>query len=470
MALKDKVPALLQYIKSNSNYLEWNHEILDIFQGNLKPYVLKIMKSTLSENYYDRIKSRVIPINVLRRITDKVAKSYIDHPDRIVPDQFEDDMDYYETQFCMDSTMLKSDEYASLFKGYALEPYLHQGVPKLRVLPFDRFLPYSDDPIDPSCMTVFIKFMGKVKVHGQLVQRDLFYAYSADEFYAFLDNGDMYPDAMVENQGINPYGVIPFFFGSRSDDSILPVQDTDTSEMTKMIPVMLSDLGGAIMFQCFTIMYGIDVNAENLTMSPNAFWSLKSDKTTDNKPQLGTLKPEADIDKVVNFIMTIFSFWLETRGIKVGNIGQINGSNFSSGISKIIDEMDVTEIVMKSMRHFAEEEPSFWEMFSNMNNYWVSTGQIQTDYIPGIWNPEFKVTMKFDDPEPTMDRLTLVDVTATEENAGYLDRRSAIARLYPDLTPDQIEERIKLCDEERTVTLPLQVVPTAPGNANNLNG
>lgn len=454
MSLADKVPALLAHIQNYKKYLDVNREILDIFNGNLKPYVEQILKQTLSENYFEKIRSRVVPINVLKRITEKTAKTYIDKPERTVAEKYEADIEYYEKYFCMNQKMQKADDYAINFKGYALEPFIHKGEPRLRVIPYDKFLPYSDDPVDPTVVTVFIKFMGKVKI-GDHIEKELFYAYSDTEFYAFLDDGQTYAPAFAENGGINPYGVIPFFYGNRGNDELIPTQDSDTLTLTKMVPVILTDLAGAIMFQCFTIMYGIDVSAENLTMSPNAFWSLKSDKTSDKQPELGTLKPEADIEKVINYVMTIFSFWLETRGIKVGNIGQITGSNFASGISKIIDEMDTTELVMKSMEQFKKDEDyGFWPMMKAINNNWVATNQLTTKERPMLWGDDFEVSVAFDEPEPVMSREQLVTVTKLEEDSGYLDHESAMKRLHPDLTPEQIDDMMAKIDLGRVITVP----------------
>lgn len=453
MALKDKVPALLQYIKNHKTYLDQNAIKLDIYEGNLLDYVKESLQRTLSTNYYEKIQERIIPINVLPRIISKTSKAYETAPTRLTDTKYQEDLSKYEALFAMNSNMNLADRYANLFKGYALEPFLHEGNPKLRVLPYDRFLPYSDDPVDSTNVTVFIKFMGKrsLKKNNKEVVLEVYHIYSKDEFISIDSDGDVIAEDMVLNEGINPYGVIPFYYGNRGINATIPIQDSDIISLVKIIPTHLTDLSGAILFQCFSITWGIDVNSENLTMSPNAFWSFKSDPTSDKTPSVGTIKPEADIEKVINFIMTTFALWLETRGIRVGSMGTVNAGNLASGISKLIDEMDTTSLIIESQNKFASEEPMFWEMFRHMNNYWVTNSLIDSKHSMGLLNEDFKVTITLDEPEPVLDRRTEVETEKLEMDSGFTSRRRAIVNLNPNMSPEQVDELIKEIDAETTV-------------------
>ncbi|MEO0272002.1 MAG: hypothetical protein ABIM30_02795 [candidate division WOR-3 bacterium] len=420
---------------------------MDIYNGNLKPYVDEILKNTLSESYYNQIKSRMVLINVLKRITQKVSKSYIKPPKRIVSDdRFLPDVEAYVTETGFNAVMQKSDSYLNLFKGYALEPYIIDGLPRIRVLPFDRFLPISESKIDPTKVTIFVKFMGKrsFKKAKGTVFLDVFHVYSETEFLSFNSEGEIIEEDMEENQGINPYGIIPVFYGFRSNDEIIPTQDTDTLALTKLIPVMLTDLAGAVMFQCFSVIYGIDIDPQNLKMSPNAFWLLKSDARSDKQPQIGTIKPEADVDKVIKYITDIFSLWLETRGIRIGSVGSLNSTNFASGISKLIDEIDASDLIQQQQLNFVSDEQDFWTIFGKIQNYWVTTNQLFAfKHRSGLWPEDLLVTPIFEKPVPLVDRRTQVETTKLEVDSGFLPRKEAIKQLYPDLTEEIIETWLK---------------------------
>lgn len=447
MALKDKVPSLLEHIKNNAEYLEQNKIVLDIFQGNLKKYVLEDMKNSLSNEYFDKIKNRAVPINVLTRLIDKMSKAYADAPIRTVEGSTSDKelVDSYVDKFQMDVKGNTSEEFSHLFKGYCYEPFMHRGEPKLRVLAFDKFLPYSDDLIDPTYMTVLIKIIGERDVEieyrnkPKVVKKKIYFAYSDDEFYAFDEDGDPYYSAMAENEGINPIEEIPFVYGSRSRDKLLPVQDSDTLSLTKVIPVLMSDLSGTIMYQCFSVIWGVDIDFEEMVYSPNAIWSLKSDSDSDKTPQVGTLKPEADIDKVMKYVMNTFVFWLETRGIKAGSMGQLDSGNLASGIAKVIDEMDTTDIRKVSIQYLKSEEEAFWKLMKSMHNHWVDSGQITGE---PRFTENFEVSIEFDDPKPYIDRETEVRIVKGEIDAGFLPPENGLKELYPDLDDNEIKERL----------------------------
>lgn len=455
MALRDLVPELLRHINEHNDYIEHNKKLFEIYEGDLKKHVLIDMERSLSSNYFEKIKHRVLPINVLKRIIDKSAKVYSDKPERIFSSN-EELAEDYEKIMEVDVNANDADEFSHLFKGYAFEPYFdeREGVPRLRVIPYDRFLVWSDDKIDPTNVTVFIKFMGKKSVlvpnrrfrSGYETQmRQVYFAYSNDEFWAFDDRGDDYMPAMEENEGENPFGVIPFVYGNRSRYELVPTQDTDILQLTKSIPVMLSGLSGAILFQCFSIIWGIDVDAEDMTMSPNAFWSLKSDKDSDKNPQVGTIKPEADVVKVMGFVFDVLSCWLETRGIKAGSIGSTDVNNVASGVAKIIDEMDTTELRKKSIQFFKVEEKKLWRLISLMHNYWVESGVITGKER---FADDFSVTVEFDDPQPVIDREKEVRTKKMEVDSGFLSTETAIKQLNPDWDDEFLEEEMQRIESE----------------------
>lgn len=447
MGLLERTKHLKEYIEKNKRYINRNVELFDIFEGNLRPYVDKILKGSLSNQYYSKITERIYPINILIRIIDKLARSYSKAPTRTATSS-QEVLEFYENAMMFNQKMNMADEFAHLFKGYALEPFLKNGVPSLRVLPFDRFLVESSSLIDPTIMTTFYKHIGKIDKKGKEV--DVWFVYTDEEFLAIDEDGDIVHEFMVDQfgndlSGENPLGFIPFYYGNRSEYKILPTQDTDTLALAKLLPVQLSDLAGTILFQCFSIVYGIDVDSENMVMSPNAFWAMKSDPQSDKTPQVGTIKPSADITKVLDFIREVFSTWMESRGIRVGAMGTTDGTMNTSGISKIIDEMDTFEAINKQIEYFKKDETEFWELQRRIHNYWVTTGQLTgLNVLPENW----VVDVEFEGPTPVTSRSETVDIVVKERDSGIISRRTAMQKLYPDWTDEDIEKEIKMIDGE----------------------
>ncbi|MEY3881510.1 MAG: hypothetical protein RIQ94_2306, partial [Pseudomonadota bacterium] len=288
--LKDMRQEIIEYVRSHSVLLKTNKEALDIYDGNLKPYIDNILKTSLSSNYYNAIKDRILPINILQRYVNKVSTTYSKPPKRECENPAHKEfLDFYSDAFSINNSAMICDVYSNLFKGFAWEPYVDKdGLPALRELPFDRFLVMSNSKTSPEDETIFIKIMGN---KGDSDDTVLLHVYTDLEFDAFYMGGESADEYMIENQGINLYGVIPFVYGKRQKHKLIPTLDSDMLSITKAISVQLSDMAGALMFSCFPILYGIDINAENVVLTPNAFWSMKSDKDSDKTPVIGVLQP-----------------------------------------------------------------------------------------------------------------------------------------------------------------------------------
>lgn len=438
--LKDKRALIIKEVKDKADFLGHNEKVLNIYEGELKPFIYKAMQDSLSEHYFKSIKDRILPINILQRYADKVSTTYSKPPKReSESDIGEAILNFYKDKFDINASGMMADVYSHLHKGFAWEPYINQkGQPSLREIPFDRFMVISTSESNPEEETIFVKIMGKCPSKPEIV---LLFAYTDYEFDAFWSDESDAPEYMSE-KGINPVGVIPFVYGKRQRNRLVPIPDTDLLAMTIAIPMMLSDTAGAQMFQAFSVMYGIDVNAENIVMTPNAWWSLKSDKQSDKTPSVGTIKPTADTDKAMNFIIQVFVLWLETKGIRVGSVGTFDAASVASGISKIIDEMDTWEIKKKSQKWFKIDEEELWnEKLPKIHNYWIKTGQLKTNELGPIPdNAEIGIKVDFDEPKPMTNRTSEIAEVKSELEIKTMTIKDAIKKLHPDWDEDKIQE------------------------------
>ncbi len=446
--LKDKRDQIISYVKKHAPLLKQNAEALDIYDGNLKPYVDTILKNSLSETYYSAIRDRILPINILQRYVNKVSTTYSKPPRREAKSEADKKfLEYYEKKLSINNSGMLADVFSHLFKGFAWEVYVDKdGNPALRELSFDRFLVMSDSKESPEEETIFIKIMGQNSHQDGSI---LLLVYTNEEFDAFYMNGHEASEYLEDNQGINLYGTIPYVYGKRQKHKLIPTLDTDMLAITKAISVQLSDMAGALMFSCFPILYGVDINAENLKMSPNAFWSLKSDKTSDKNPQIGVLQPTADSQKVLDFVTNIFILWLETKGIRVGSMGNVSGGNVASGIAKIIDEMDAYEVKKKSMEWFKKDEEELWnKKLPLIHNYFIKSGLVNDPNMPPlIPNPSLvDICVEFETPSPMMTRSEEIANMNAELEIGTISKEMAIKLLHPDYSEDVVSELIEIGD------------------------
>jgi hypothetical protein len=448
----------LDLVNDRKPYLAHNHVLLDIFNGNLADYVIADLKKSLSPQVFEQQMFRLAPINILPKIIDKLTNIYQTAVTRQVVDGSTTDkelLDWYVKSYSANDKMNKANELFNLTKTSLIYPYVAQGMPRLRVIKNDRFVVYSFDPIEPEKPTGIIVYGGK---RGDV---DIYWVWDAYSFMVIDSEGKTRLDIMAEFnnvEGINPVGRLPFVYINKSDDCLYPQQDTDIVRMTKLLPLMTSDLNLSAMFQCFSIIYGIDVNDENIKFAPNAFWSLKSDPTSDKKPEIGTIKPQVDYQQVLGLIQSQLTIWLSTQGIRAGALGDLSAENFASGISKLIDEMDTYEARQKQTTVFQKAEVELWDLTLNaMHPYWSETGMIDN---PARWTPTATVATKFAIQLPQQSRGQTARDLKEEYAAGFISRRRALMKLNPEMGDMEIDELIAEIDAERGI------IDNAEGNGN----
>jgi hypothetical protein len=402
----------------------------------------------MSPQSFEQQMHRLCPINILPKIVDKLTNIYQTAVTREVVNGSETDaalLGWYANSFAVNRRMNTANEFYNLTKASLVFPYVSNGAPRLRVIKNDRFAVISTDPIEPNKPTHVVVFGDKVD------GKDIYWTWSATEFLISDESGETRQDLMIKYDnplGVNPVGRLPFVYINASSE-LYPPQDTDTLTMVKLLPIMCSDLNLAAMFQCFSILYGIDISDTNLKFAPNAFWSLKSDPTSDKKPEIGSIKPQVDYDQVLNLIQSQLTMWLSSKGIRAGSIGTLTAENAASGISKMIDEMDTFDARQKQVSIFEDAERELWDLTLNhMHPYWVASGMIDN---PAIFTPTAAVVTKFAIQLPQQTRGQVVRDIKEEFAAGFISRRRALVKLNPEMTDAEIDELQAEIIEERTV-------------------
>jgi hypothetical protein len=449
MGLQDDIKLVLTQFKEGGEQkrLKHNRKLFQIYEGDLECLILDALRSQLSEKSYEQAKHRVAPINVLKRMIEKLSKIYAKPPIRDLSGASDSDKALFSeltTAMDVNTILTLGNEFFNLFKNCAIEPFLDQGTPALRVIPSDRFIVASTDPVNPLRMTHFSKIMGIESRDGG-EERVIFYTYTKDSFVIHDDLGDVRADLMVRAEnpdGVNTLGRLPVIYLNRSRHELTPKIDTDTLAMTILIPLILTDINYAAMFQCFSIVYGINVSDEGLKRAPSAFWNLKQDPGSDQKPEVGVIKPEADIDKVLSLVKAQLGFWMQTRNIRPGTIGELSMENATSGIAKMVDEMDTSEDRQKQVPYFMHAEKELWDLI--MYGYqpiWAK----ETEYrlTRHQFTPGLRVQTQFAEQKPIVDTSKIIADQVLRLTSGLQTKIRAVKMIEPDLTDEQANQLLE---------------------------
>lgn len=456
MSIFEKKREILDYIEKHRSNLNYNENIFEILEGKLIDHVQASLKAQLSPNSYKTAMERVSPINIFRKAIMKRSTLYTDEVLRETElEQDEELISYYEQEHAIDSYFEDANKNANSYKYTAIEFYMDKGEIKTRALPSHHFLPYSDDEINPMNMTAMIKFMGNMqKEHrmGQYKTVEKYWVYTDTEFMAVDSEGDLVNADMAENEGVNEFGVIPFVYINKSRSMLVPYPDQDDYAISVLVPCLLTDLNFAAKFLAHSVFFGIDIDIDEMQLSPDAVWLFKSDERDGKKPEIGTIKPEVSIEDILLLIREQLSEWLDTKNIKSKGMGQADVNN-TSGIAKLIDEADVTLDRKQQVRIFRNAEKEYWRTLATIHNVAAKAKAINNTAL--FSDPEnLIVKVEYSEQKIMESRDSIVDRLIKEVNNRFIPRRKAIEALNPKLSPEEIDNIILEIDNEFVVEVP----------------
>jgi len=456
-ALADDIASKL---KDYDRAFDVHQKMFDIYDGNLSHHLDEWLAGQLSPSAARYAQLRKAPINILKKIVDKLSTIYQQSPSRRIVDGTPRDADMlslYEDYFRINTKLNLGNEFLNMCRATLIQPYVHEGLPRLRCIPNHQFFVYSDDQIDPLNPTHILTCQERMKDRAGNT-KTVWHVWSDSEFAVMSSDGEILRNKMADlgfEDGVNPIGKIPFVYVNRSSTCIVPKPDIDMLNMTLLIPGIITDLNYASMFSLFSVLYGIDVEASKMELAPNAFWFLQSDPDTDKKPEIGSIRPEASVTDTLELVKSQLAFWLQTKNIKPGTVGDVEGSSFASAVSKMVDEADTSDERKKQVEYFTQAETDLWDLvLQHLHPYWVSNRQMPP---APLFSVAAYVETRFSEQIPLFNRGDVVRNLEAEVSSGFTSRRRAIKHLNPQMTDDDIDELIAEIDEEVLVKAPLGI-------------
>lgn len=435
-----------KYVDSNANFIKHNEKIFEIIEGDLLDKIKqKLSKIIRSPRAYQNTIELIPPINILRQVNNKLSTIYVDPPERKSEnskDQFL--IEYYEQEADLNNVFNEANRFFNSQKVASIDPFVENGDARLRALSGHQFIAYSDDVVNRTKMTDFIKFIGKVG------DEEIFFVYSDNSFKAVNQYGNLKPEFLDGNMGENPYGIIPQTYIKKSRNLLVPLIDSDVYEMSLLLPIMWASINYGINYQAHSVMYGIDVDDQNIEMNPDTFLSFKSDPNSNTKPEIGYMKPQIEIEAVDNHILDLFNAWLESMNIRPGEATG-NSTSSLSGVALAIKEMDTTLNRKSQISYFKDFEDDFWYRQSKVHNYWVDTGRIKN--IPKF-SDGFKPTITFPEISISEDADAVVAREEKKYKSGLTTLKKALEAIHKGLSEKEIDQLILDIKSENTIEIP----------------
>ena len=452
--LQNLVKYILKHIDDTRENRSYNTSLIEMFDGNLRYFVEQSLSRSMSGESFNIARNNIVVINTLRKIIEKLSKAYTEPVTREAQNPIDQELlEYYEDSTNVDRVMLKINEFFNLNKYCAIEPYIVNGNPKLRILTADEFCVYSDSPTDPNIPTVFIKFGGNARKY-EATENDtslvkIYYLYSADQILIIDSEGSIRTDLMFQEglDGINPLGYIPFIYVYDNSRKLIPTPDSDLWPMAIDTSVALTNLNYANLFMSHSLIYGVDLDTESLSKlkaAPNKFLNLKTDpgrRQSGGSGTVGAITPQINIPDTLQSIQEKIGLWLSSRGLQTqAAAGNATAQNYASGIAKLIDEADAISLYKEQIIFFRHIEEAVWTIIRDIHGFWSDNGLIEESRR---FSDGFDPIVQFQIAEPILSEDVLVDILIKELETGLITRKGAIKRLNPEFTAREIDAYLR---------------------------
>lgn len=468
--LLNTIPEILKHIQKHEETLQYNLRLYRAYEGQIRKEIEDSMREEImSPAALRRALKRVPSINILKKATDKLSKVYAEPVVRLTKNARDQQLlDYYSKMANLDAVFMTANKMLNLTKMAAIEPFVEDGLPQFRVLAGHQFLPFSNDPVNPMKMNVFIKLLGKkskskddvrqyIKTDGilntdddEIRQVHLFQLFTDKEIIVIDSDGAVRLDIMDEMglDGSNPIGRIPHVYLNKSQHELVPFPDTTDMDVSVTVPKLISDLNYAVQFMSHSMIWTKNVELGNQEAHPDTILDLGDSAPDGGDPEIGTIDPKVDIQGTLSLIEFQLAMYFSSKGIKSASMKNMLPGREASGIAKAMDEGDTSAELKVQTEYFRMIEREFWKMAKTMQKYWSNIG---------IVNDRRQFTDKFvEDFALIFKELKVIESSQektlriqSQKELGIIDRASMVKEFNPDFSDEQIKERLAQVDKEK---------------------
>jgi hypothetical protein len=411
------------------------------YNGATKEQILEaIHREFKRPETIEALSSRIIPLNICKKVIKKEAGIYIENPTRIVSNESDEDQELLDS--LVDTTKLdgiqkQANRYLKLFKRNLKELFVSKGKPRVRNIPrhqYEVFSFSSDSPDEPDIVVKIVK--ETIDKKGCILD-----VWSNESYVRIDGEGNIdrsYMQSLNNPEMVNPYGELPFTYINESSDSVDPVGDDDLLAVSIAVPIVLTDLLFASKYQTFGILYTIGAVGD-VPFNPNSVVNMQVD-VNGNRPEIGVVKPSLDSEKVIDLVTNIVAMLLSSRGLSANTIKTTtNVSEVVSGVAKMLDSAENIEGRTDDMQLFLNEEGQIWHKLSKvLMPLWIESNLLDVDYSRNF-SEDFGVTVQLRSPKAIISETEQIATAKAKIDAKLSTPEIELARIYPDASQEEIE-------------------------------
>lgn len=461
----------------------------DIFADGGKKFLLEAIRREFGEDAINEM--RLAPINILKKIINKKSSVYARQPLRTTESKSDQALvDYYVDELGMNEIMQKANRYYNLFsntvlyavpsgdkiKACVVPPYLYSVMPNkfdptyLEGFVFNRFME-EDSLLQRDDVNAATGVEGWSRQRGQengtgLVgseerntdqSRQLIFWTGLEHFTTDNEGNRIvfYPE-MGPEQYVNPIDRLPVVSLNKDRDAQpWATQGEDMVDLTLAIQTGWTDLLTIAKHQGFSILTIVSPDEpKKLNVGVNrAVWLKQS--PGQETPSINYVTGNSPLNEYKELLMELLGLLLTTNDMSPGSVsGLTSAKNFTSGFQALIEMADTLEALESDKPILRNAEHEFWEVIAAWHNYMYDIGVLNEEAKAlGKFSDDVDVMIHYSDMKPIeseQDRILAVKELRT---MGLMTKEDALKKLNPDLTQDQIKQKLADIASERAVNV-----------------
>lgn len=413
------------------------------YNGKTKDIILEaINKEFKKPETIEALSARVVPLNIMRKIINKLAGIYIETPERIVANQNEGDqelMESYSDSMKLNMVQKEANRYFKLFKRNLKEIFVANNKPMARNIPRHQYEVFSFSNETPNEADVIVKII-REEIELENCILDVWSPLQYVRINGIGEINKKHMQSLKNDNMFNIYGVMPFVYLNESSNTIDPFADDDLLDISIAMPIVLTDLLFSSKYQAWSIIYTIGAIGD-IPVNPNSTIELQYDQQG-NKPEIGVVKPSLDSDKVIELVNNIVSMLLSSKGLSVSTIktgASQNAQETVSGVAKMLDSAENVEGKTDDAEFFRYEESVMWEKVSKyLLPVWMKTKKLSKEYNSSF-SPNFSVNLVLREPKVLLSESDLIDIAKKKIDALLSTPRMELSRIYPDANKEELD-------------------------------
>lgn len=408
-----------------------------MYNGSVKSVVEKAIRAEFKrKETIKELMNRLVPLNIMKKIVDKLAGVYKEAPTRSVATedkQEQETLDALEECLEINVMMKEANRDFKRSKKALIEIYRDdEDRPALRVIPPHLYRAFAIRKKKKSKPNVIVKIDEA---------NETLYVWSDESYYITTMDGEVMKERLSElknEQAQNDYGVLPFVYINESSNSIDPIQDDDLYSISMIIPLLLTDLLFGLKYQCWSMIWTVGFKGD-LDFNPNSITHLDFGEEGE-VPSINQIKPDIDSDKLLTVILSIMSFLLTTKNLKVENLdSNLTVQNAASGLSKMLDNAESVEDKKDQQAYFLVAERELFYKVRIMFNFWFENNLLNKEFSNALPD-DFKVITSLKEPTPLISEAEKINSSKSKIDARLSTIKRELKKLNPDMKDGEIDE------------------------------